>query len=319
MRIDVHTHVIPPELVARTETTGGLFGVRRDGDTLVHPEGFSAPLTADFYDVDALLARMDGNGIDRSVVSLAPPLLFYDLDAVAAVAFAREVNDALVAHVARDPRLAAVAHLPMQDPEAAAEELERAVVLGLRGAQIGTNVGDLPLDDARFTPVLATAERLGVPLILHPYFVGPKPRLEPFFLTNSIGNPLDTAIAAARLIHTGALDRHPGLEVVLVHGAGYLPYQLGRLDHAFRVRPEARAAIERPPSSYLRRFRIDTLTHSVDALRFLAEQAGPDRLLLGTDLPYDMADVRPLDAIAAAGVDADQLGANAAQMLGLGA
>jgi aminocarboxymuconate-semialdehyde decarboxylase len=318
MKVDMHTHVIPPSLVAETERLGGLFGVRREGDVLVHPEGFQAPLEPDFHDVGALLARMDANGIDVSIVSIAPPLFFYGLAAPEAVAFARDANDAIAAMVAGETRLEGLAHLPLQDPEAAAAELERAVrELGLRGALIGTNAGETMLDEEPMEPLLATASALSVPLVLHPYFVGPKPRLEPYFFTNSIGNPLDTAIAAARLIHRGTLDRHPGLRPVLVHGAGYLPYQLGRLDHAFTVRPEAREAIERPPSSYLDRFWIDTLTHSDASLRFLAEQVGEDRLLLGTDLPYDMADRRPLPRLERAGLDADAIGVGSCELFGL--
>jgi aminocarboxymuconate-semialdehyde decarboxylase len=318
MRVDMHTHVIPPPLVALAERPDGLFGVRRTGDVLVHPEGFQAPLDPDFHDVEALLARMDANGIDLSIVSIAPPLFFYGLGPAEAIAFAGEANDAIAAMVAGSERLEALAHLPLQEPEAAARELERAVQdLGMRGALIGTDAGERMLDEEPLEPLLATAAALSVPLVLHPYFVGPKPRLEPFFFTNSIGNPLDTAIAAARLIHQGTLDRHPGLRIVLVHGAGNLPYQLGRLDHAFSVRPEARQMIERPPSAYLDRFWVDTLTHSDASLRFLADLVGEERLVLGTDLPYDMADRQPLRRLDRIGLDAEALGAVACDLFGV--
>ena len=124
-------------------------------------------------------------------------------------------------------------------------------------------------------PVLATAGRLGVPLMLHPYYVGPKPGLEAYYLTNSIGNPLDTCVAAARLMHSGAFDRHADLRIVLVHAGGFLPYQLGRLDHAFSVRREAKVGTARPPSSYLDRFWFDTITHSDASLEFLVSLVGP--------------------------------------------
>jgi len=315
MIVDVHTHVIPPALLARTREPSGLFGVReRDGE-LTHPQGFRSPLTPDFHDAAAILARMDASGIEQSVLSLSPTMFFYEREPREAVAFARDVNDALAQMVDGEERLLAIAQLPLQAPEAAVEELERAVEqLGLVGALIGTNVGETPLDADELEPVLACAARLGVPVMLHPYFVGPKPRLEPFFLTNSIGNPLDTCIAAARLIHAGTLDRLPELDLVLVHGGGFLPYQLGRLDHAFDVRPESRVAIAQPPSTYLRRLWIDTLTHSDAALTFLAQLAGADRLLVGTDLPYDMADARPLERVRRVGLDADLLGASAARL-----
>lgn len=298
---------------------GGLFGVRKQDGWLVHPEGFRAPLTADFHDRAAILERMDRSEIDASVLSLSPTMFFYDRDADEAVAFAQAANDALAEFVAGEERLLGIAHLPLQDPEAAAEELDRAVgKLGLRGALIGTNAGRVSLDDDALAPVLSAAERLGAPLVLHPYFVGPKPGLEPFYLTNSIGNPLDTCIAAARLIHAGTLDRYPALELVLVHGGGFLPYQLGRLDHAFGVRAEARTAIGRPPSDYLRRFWVDTLTHSDAALTFLAELVGADRLLLGTDLPYDMADARPVERARRVGLDVRAMGAGALDLFSAG-
>ncbi|MGP3951233.1 amidohydrolase family protein [Streptomyces sp. 7N604] len=310
--VDVHTHVIPDALLAMARSSDGLFGVREEDGFMVHPQGFRAPLSRDFHDPEAILARMDQTGIDVSVLSTSPTLLFYDEDAKPAETFARRANDALADLISRSDRLYGLAHLPLQAPERAADELQRAVtVLGLRGAQIGTNVEELPLEHARLDPVFDAAQDLDVPLLLHPYFVGPKPRLEPYFLTNTIGNPLDSAIAAARLIHSGVLDRWPRLRFVLVHGGGYLPYQLGRLDHAYAVRPEAREHISQPPSAYLNQFWFDTLTHSDDALRFLKTLVGTKQLLPGTDCPYDMADTHLMDRLARTGVDPGVLSRNA--------
>jgi aminocarboxymuconate-semialdehyde decarboxylase len=154
-------------------------------------------------------------------------------------------------------------------------------------------------------------------LMLHPYYVGSKPGLEDFYLTNSLGNPLDTCVAAVRLVHSGAFERFPRLKIVLVHGGGFLPYQLGRFDHAFAVRPEPKKAIERPPSAYLDRFWLDTITHSDRALEFLVGLVGTRRIVLGTDLPFDMGDAVPLDRVRRVAVDPDELGATAAGLLGL--
>src|SRR5581483_3155429 len=235
-----------------------------------------------------------------------------------AVRFAERANDALADLVAGESRLHGFASLPLQDGDRAAAELERAVrELGLVGAQIGTNCGPTPIDAPELEPVLAAAESLGVPLMLHPYYVGPKPMLEDFYFTNSIGNPLDTCTAAARLIHSGTLDRHPGLNVILVHAGGFMPYQLGRLDHAFAVRQEPRVAIDEPPSSYFGRFWLDSITHSDASLEFLAALAGTERIVLGTDLPFDMGDPVPLVRIRRVGLDPDELGATAAALLGI--
>jgi aminocarboxymuconate-semialdehyde decarboxylase len=245
-------------------------------------------------------------------------MFLYDEPAADAVQFAERANDALAEFVAGEDRLHAFAGLPLQDGERAAVELERTVrELGFVGAQIGTNCGPKTIDAPELDPVLAAAESLGVPLMLHPYYTGPKPMLEDYYFTNSIGNPLDTCTAAARLIHSGALDRYPDLRVILVHAGGFMPYQLGRLDHSFAVRPEPRVAIDQPPSSYLGRFWFDSITHSDASLEFLVSFVGTERIVLGTDLPFDMGDPVPLDRIRRVGVDPDELGATAAALLGI--
>lgn len=293
--VDTHSHVIPPRLVAAIDAGEAPDGITldRSGDQpwVVHRQGYRYPLLPGFHDVAARLATMDAQGVAVSVLSIAPPLFLYWVEAAEAVAAGRQVNDAIAAMVAEAPdRFVGLATLPMQDPDAAALELRRAVrELGLRGAQIGPHIEGVGLDDPSFRPVLRTAAELGVPLVLHPYYVGAASgELADFYLTNLQGNPWQTAVSASRLILSGTLDELPGLALVLVHGGGHLPYQIGRLDHGHRVRPEA-ARPQLPPSAYLRRFHFDTLTHDADATRFLVEQVGADRVMFGTDHPFDMA------------------------------
>jgi aminocarboxymuconate-semialdehyde decarboxylase len=128
-------------------------------------------------------------------------------------------------------------------------------------------------------------------------------------MKNLIGNPLETGVAATRLILSGCLERHPNLTIILVHGGGYMPYQIGRLDHGYRVRRETNAHLTAPPSSYLRRFYYDTITHAGVPLNFLIELVGPDRVVFGTDIPFDMADERFADILAAAELDESTLDA----------
>jgi len=315
--VDVHTHFLPQFFLDEAASSDA-FGVREDDGYLVHPEGFRYPASEEFLSVDAKLRQMDELGIDISVLSGAPTLFFYDQPADEATAFTRRCNDALAERVADQDRLLAVAGLALQDPESAAAELERAVgQLGMIGAHIGTNCGPTPLDAPELDPVLATAERLGVPLILHPYYVGPKPGLADFYLVNTMGNPLDTSIAAVRLIHSGALDRYPDLRIGLVHGGGFVPFQLGRFDHAFDVRREPREHIVLRPSSYLSRFWIDSITHADAALEFLRDLIGEHRLVLGTDLPFDMADPEPVARLRRVGVDVDATATAAAEFFGV--
>ncbi|MCW2882560.1 MAG: Aminocarboxymuconate-semialdehyde decarboxylase [Sphaerisporangium sp.] len=291
--VDIHAHVIPPSLVDAMRDGHAPDGIRLESDegrlTVVHRQGYRYPLLDEFHDVTARLSTMDAQGVDTAVLSVAPPLFLYWMDAAEGTEAARVVNDAVAGMVAQVPdRFAGLATLPLQDPEAAARELRRCVrEHGFRGAQVGAHAEGVPLDDERLRPVLAAAAEMAVPLVIHPYYVGSSPGLDDFYLTNLQGNPWQTAVSASRLILSGTLDALPDLDLVLVHGGGHLPYQVGRLDHGHRVRPEARGC-DRPPSDYLRRFHYDTLTHSPEATGWLIEQVGADRVVFGTDMPFDM-------------------------------
>lgn len=227
MMIDMHTHYIPPELVADARAGRALDGLAvesRDGmEWLVHPQGSRYPLVPEFFDAGAKLEQMDALGLDASVLSLAPTLLCYGLEAAAARDFCRLANESLARLVARADRLYGLATVPLQDPGAAEAELRYAVrALGLRGVEIGTTMEDVPLDDRRFDSFFAAAAELGVPVMLHPYSVGTRPPLADFHMADLTGHPMDTCIAATRLMLSGFLDRHPALKLVLVHAGGFL-------------------------------------------------------------------------------------------------
>jgi aminocarboxymuconate-semialdehyde decarboxylase len=309
MKIDIHTHFIPPYFVDEIrggQALGKVTVQPQNGEEWVsHPEGYRYPLAAEFWDMEAKLQHMDRLGIDISVLSIAPTMLFYWLEAGPTQEFCQKANEAMAEFVSKSGgRLYGMATVPLQDPQAAAAELRRAVVeLDLRGVEIGTTMEDVPVDDERFEPFWTTAAELDVPVMLHPYYVGTKRQFADFYMTNLVGNPLETAVAASRLILSGCLDRHPKLKVVLVHAGGFMPYQVGRLDHGFRVRSETSAVIDSPPSTYLRRFYFDTITHASIPLKFLVELVGADRVVLGTDIPFDMADLHFTDYLAATGLD----------------
>lgn len=309
MRVDIHTHFIPREFTDAARRGHALDNItmrRQDGNEwMIHPQGFRYPLVAEFFDLEAKLQHMDGLGIDVSVLSISPTLFFYWIEAGPALEFCQRANEAMAEFASQsEGRLYGMATVPLQNPEAAAVELRRAVTeLNLRGTLIGTTEEDIPLDDRRFEPFFAAAEELDVPVVLHPYYVGAQPQFADYYMTNLIGNPLGTCVAAARLILSGFLDRHPNLTVVLVHAGGFLPYQIGRLDHGFQVRSETSASIDAPPSSYLRRFYFDTITHASRPLEFLVDLVGADRVLLGTDIPFDMADLHFADYLSALEVE----------------
>jgi aminocarboxymuconate-semialdehyde decarboxylase len=312
--VDVHTHFLPPFVAAE-----GALGTKPEDGWLAHPEGFRYPLHPEFFDVPARLEQMDRTGIDMSVLSMTPTLFFYESAPDEAVEFARMANDALAEMVEASDRLLGFAHLPLQAPDEAAKELDRCIEeLGFKGAHIGTSyAGGKPLDGAELEPVWAAADRHGVPLVLHPYYVGPKPGLEDFYFTNTLGNLIDTTVAGARLLHTETLERHPNVPVVLVHAGGFLPFQVGRLDHAWEQREEPRRFIDDPPSTRLGRLWMDTITHSDEALAFLLSRIGPGRIVLGTDIPFDMGDSDPLERVRRAGVDEQEIGRTASALIGL--
>jgi aminocarboxymuconate-semialdehyde decarboxylase len=324
--VDVHTHFVPFDVIAAAWRGAGFDGIRAERaagvEWLVHRQGFRYPVPPVFYDTEARLASMDERGISHAVLSIAPQLFMYWAEPSEAAGFCRAANDDLAAFAAGSAgRVSAVATLPMQDPAAAVTELTRAVTeLGMVGAEIGPEVEGTGLDDPALRPVLTASVSLGVPLIVHPYYVGPRPGLGDFYLTNLIGNPLATTVCAARLIFSGTLDELAGLRVVLLHGGGYLPYQIGRLDHGHRVRPEARGSAH-PPSAYLSRFWFDTVTHAPAPLRLLTELAGPDHVVYGTDFPFDMAAGPLRDQLAGTGLGAAETeliaGLNAAQLFSL--
>jgi aminocarboxymuconate-semialdehyde decarboxylase len=258
-----------------------------------------------FTDPDAKLSELESKGLDAAVVSVAPPLFYYDVDVPPALAMARAVNDGLAEFCAGAPeRLRWLASVPLQDPAAAADELERAAGLGCVGVEIGTSLADgRRLDEPAVQPFWATAERLRLPVTLHPAYVQHHPALQSFYLENVLGFLFETSIAIERLICTGVLDRHPQLEIVLVHGGGYFPFQGGRLRHARTVRKEL-AHAPADPWAYLDRIWFDTITHDAAALAYLVTRVDAGRVVVGTDLPFDMALPEPIQLLADA-VDAE--------------
>ncbi|HEV2358729.1 MAG TPA: amidohydrolase family protein [bacterium] len=325
MILDVHAHVFPDRFLAALDREGGRYGAKveaRGGDRIVwsspHQRATIGPV---FWDVGERLAALDRWGITMQALSLSPPMLYWappDLGRELAAVFNDEVAAIARAH---PPRFLAFATLPLQDVRAAVAEAERAARAGCRALYVGTNVNGRYLDDPSFAPLWDCAVRHGLPVFTHPLNNAGEDRMSGWHLGNSVGNPGETALAAARLILSGTLDRYPELRLVLAHGAGSLPFLLGRLDHTYAVRAEVRDAIPAPPSAYLRRMYADTITHSDRALGYLVEAAGPARVLLGTDLPYDMADERPVERVNRLGLGPDEtraiLGDNGARLLGL--
>ena len=271
--------------------------------------------------LDTRLADMDRLGIDVQAISPSPGQYFYFTDPETGGAAARAVNDGMAAAVAQHPdRLVGMGTVPLQDTRLAIEEMRRCVKeLDLRGIEISTNVNGTDFHAEELRPFWAAAEELGVLIFIHPLGFTEGKRLSEYYFNNLIGNPLESTLAIGHLIFGGVLDAHPGLKICVAHGGGYIPGYWGRMDHGWRARGDCSEHCRHEPSSYLRKLWLDTLVFDQDQLDSLVRTHGADKLCLGTDYPFDMAEPDPVGFHERLS-DADKakiLGLNAAGLLGL--
>lgn len=326
---DVHAHItLPAGLEAMAAAHPGTVPrlVEEEAGFFFHfPNGaVNGPVPPGMVSIPQRRADMARSGVDRQIVSLRPQLFKYDLPASVAGELAAIQNDALVeAATQQRDVLHAMVTLPLHVPDTALAELERhrgnPIV---RGVLVDSNIAGRNLDDPDFADIWAALEEADLPVLVHPFQadVAGQERLGDYYLFNLIGNPMDSTIALASVIFGGLIDRHPTLRWCFVHGGGYAPYQLGRWDHGWAQREVARVNIaERKPSDYFRTLYFDSLTHDGAALRFLAGIVGWDRILLGSDYPFDMGDHDCVSGVHRLGLGAETedgvLSANAERFL----
>jgi len=274
-------------------------------------------------EVDRRLADMDAMGVDIQAISPSPTQYYYTQPAEAGEAIVACINERIAGLCAERPdRFVGLGGVALQHPDLACKQLRHAVRdLGLRGVEISTMVDGVSIDDRRFDGFWSEAERLGAVVLLHPLGTTVGPRLDPYYLSNVIGQPLETMIALSRLIMGGHFDRHPDLKLCAVHGGGYLPGYRGRADHAWKVRPECDRCAH-PPSHYLRKLWYDSLVFDPAELAELIAQVGADRVVIGTDYPFDMGDYDPIARMEALTDLSDVnraaiMGGNACALLGI--
>jgi aminocarboxymuconate-semialdehyde decarboxylase len=311
--IDIHTHIMPPDW----HDLGKKYGapewprVRPEADgqamimlgdrkfRLVTEQCFSAPRR---------LADMDTEGIRRQLISPIPVHFCYEGAPAATAEFARIQNDFIAETVARHPaRFLGAGTVAMQSVKHALPELERMRAAGFRALEIGTNVGGRDLDDPEIVEILEAAQSLGLAVFVHPWSGIGEERMRAFYLPHMVSLPAETSLAISRLIFGGVLDRLPTLRIAFAHGGGTFIPLLGRIDHGFAVRPEAKTVIARRPSAYLSLLYFDSITHDPRLLELLCERAGSDRVMLGSDYPFDMGVEHPLDQIRGARLTAEDL------------
>jgi aminocarboxymuconate-semialdehyde decarboxylase len=273
--------------------------------------------------LDKRLADLDAMGLDMQVVKPPPPQCYYAVPLDIAVKAAQVINDGIAEFVGRRPdRFKGFGSVPMPDGGEAAKELERCVTrLGFKGVQVLTNVNGRELSDPAFAPFWRKAEELGAVVVIHPNGFTHAERLSRFYFNNVIGNPLETAIALHYLIFDGVLERHPNLKILAVHGGGYLAGYAGRIDHAWGARSDCHGNLPHPPTTYLRKVYFDTVVFTANQLQDLVRLYGADKILMGTDYPFDMGDYDPVGHVCGAGFDAATTaaicGGNAGRLLGV--
>lgn len=323
--IDIHNHMIAPEVVAFLEREGARFETRiieRDGGRFfLIQETATRPINDKMTRAETRIADMDAEGVQVQAVSCVPFIMYPDVAPDAGLAIAQVNNDALVAAGARHPdRFIPLASVPLQDPPAAAKELERVAKLGVRGVEIPPRIGEHGLDEPQFEGFWAAAEALRMVVCIHPFEAAPAGMLARYNFGNLVGNLYDTGLAAALLIYGGVLERHPGLRVVLFHAGGAFPSIVGRLDNGYRLGAGRITTISRPPSTYVSQYWFDTISYNPPMLRYLAGTYGADRLVLGSDYPLGGGLPHPVAEVKGLGLSpADEqavLGGNAGRLLG---
>ena len=304
MKIDIHAHFAPRDCFDMVDDNGKKFGPSIDvdpsGQELLTIEGFKlGPVARQLYDPQARLADMNRMGVDMQAVSVPPTHFFYNTNSDLGLCLSQKLNDAISEMTKAYPgRFVGIANVPMQDIGKAGPELKRAVKqLGLKGVQINSNINGKNLDEPELLPFFEAAAALDVPVFIHPHYVAGVDRLSKYYLTNLIGNPFDTTIAIASLIFGGILEKFPKLKFVCAHAGGCAPYIQGRWEHGYRHVWGTKYVLPKPPGEYLKKMYFDTIAHYKPALNYLASTQGVDYLVMGSDYPFDMADMNPVSSV----------------------
>jgi aminocarboxymuconate-semialdehyde decarboxylase len=307
MAIDPHTHILPEAFLndIRKGRLGDAVSIE-PGENGNEWMAFKATifgkervwkniLNEPYYVVDIRLKAMERMGVERQVLSVSPFMTLYALDAGVNKELSASINDGLSDLVKKHPgQFSCMAQVPLQDPAAAAAELERAAKNGHIGVQIAANIAGNNLDDPGLDVFWEKAVSLDLPIFIHPQGQAAAPeRLQDYYLRNFIGNPLDTTIAVSCLIFGGVLDRFPDIKFYLSHVGGFVPWIRGRWQHGYGERQEPKVFGAKDPEQYFGRFYYDTIIHNADCLEFAVKTLGADNIIYGTDYPADMGNHQP--------------------------
>jgi aminocarboxymuconate-semialdehyde decarboxylase len=300
-KIDIHTHILPPDWPNLKERYGygGFVQLERHGPGCAHMllDGkFFREVGANCWDSSIRIGECDSHGVHVQVLSTVPIMFTYWAKPADTLDLCRLLNDHIASVVAEHPRrFVGLGTVPMQDPELAVPELERCLRdLGLAGVEIGTHVNGMNLDHPNVFPVLQAAAELGAAVFVHPWEMLGRDRMSKYWLPWLVGMPAETSLSICSMIFGGVFERLPGLRIAFAHGGGAFPATIGRIEHGFNVRPDLVAVDnETNPRDYIGRFYVDSLVHDPNMLDYMLKLMGAESIAMGSDYPFPLGEQRP--------------------------
>lgn len=303
LKIDIHTHILPPEIPKFKEQFGydGFIELRpcqgcTDVDMYNDKGQFFRRVQRNAFHADARIKDCEKTGVHVQVLSTVPVMFSYWAKPQDGLTVAKYLNDHLAGVVSDNPKkFIGLGTLPLQSPDLAVKEIERGVrELGLKGFQIGSHVNGWNLSDRELHPVYAACEELGAALFVHPWEMMGQDRMPKYWLPWLVGMPAETSLAICSMIFGGIFQKFPRLRVAFAHGGGAFPYTLGRIQHGFDSRPDLCAVDNKiSPREHLGQFYFDSLVHDQRALEYLIELVGVEKICLGSDYPFPLGEEHP--------------------------
>lgn len=301
--VDIHAHILLIEVFKKLEKEckpylPKIINNQKERILVVEKLRYK-PVFEQLYNIQKRIQDMEKMRVDVQILSVTPFTFYYSTEPKIGLKLAQLQNDALAALTEKfSDRFVGIATLPLQDVSAAVEELRRVVSeLGMKGIEIGSNINGKNLDSPELYPFYEEAQKFDIPIFVHPVNVIGEERMQKYYLSNLIGNPSETSLAIASLVFGGVLEKFPKLKFCFAHGGGFIPYQWGRLERGYKVRGETKTVISKPPSEYLSLIYFDTVLHSNSALNYLTKTFGSEKVLLGSDYPFDMGDPDPVSLV----------------------
>ena len=328
MKIDIHTHIMPATMPNWVQKFGyGEFihlEHRNCQACMMKGDKLFRVVEDNCFQADLRLQEMEATGVTQQVLSTIPVLFNYWAKPQDGLETSRFFNDHIAGSVAKHPqRFIGLGTVPLQDIDLAIREMERCVrELHMPGLEIGSNINGKNLSDPYFFPFYAAAEKLGCALFVHPWEMMGENDMQKYWLPWLVGMPAETARAICSMIFGGVFEKFPKLRVAFAHGGGSFPFTIGRIEHGFNVRPDL-VAVDNSvnPRDYIGKFWIDSLVHDPQALDYILQLMGNDKICLGSDYPFPLGEHVPGQLIESmsytAAVKEQLLYRNALQWLGL--